>query len=98
MWNDTLGKWHFWITFIGVYAIFLPMHYLGFLGVPRRYFALGETSFIPESAHLANEWISIAALAVFAAQILFFYNMIWRLLNGPKIGRASCRERVCQSV
>src|SRR3546814_17787774 len=40
MWNDTLGTWHFWIPFIGVYAIFLPMHYLGFFGVPRRYFAL----------------------------------------------------------
>src|SRR3546814_16312037 len=63
MWNDTLGKWHFWITFIGVYAIFLPMHYLGFLGVPRRYFALGDTSFIPDAATLANEWISIEALA-----------------------------------
>ena len=84
MWNEALGKWHFWITFIGVYAIFLPMHYLGFLGVPRRYFALGETSFIPESAHLANEWISVAALTVFAAQILFFYNMIWSLFKGPK--------------
>ena len=84
MWNETLGKWHFWITFLGVYAIFLPMHYLGFLGVPRRYFALGETAFIPESAHLANQGITIAALIVFFAQILFFWNMIWSLFRGPK--------------
>ncbi|MET0365984.1 MAG: cbb3-type cytochrome c oxidase subunit I [Sphingobium sp.] len=84
MWNDTLGKMHFWITFLGVYAIFLPMHYLGILGVPRRYFALGETAFIPPSVHLANQAITIAALVVFAAQSLFFLNMIWSLFRGPK--------------
>jgi cytochrome c oxidase subunit I len=85
MWNDALGKWHFWITFIGVYAIFLPMHYLGILGVPRRYFALGETGFIPPSAHFANQMITVAALLVFFAQILFFVNMIWSLFRGPKV-------------
>ena len=84
MWNETLGQLHFWITFLGVYAIFLPMHYLGILGVPRRYYALGETGFIPDSVHLANEWISIAALIVFAAQGLFFFNMIWSLFRGPR--------------
>ena len=84
MWNQTLGQLHFWITFLGVYAIFLPMHYLGILGVPRRYYALGETGFIPDSVHLANEWISIAALIVFAAQGLFFFNMIWSLFRGPR--------------
>jgi cytochrome c oxidase subunit I len=84
MWNDTLGKIHFWITFLGTYAIFLPMHYLGLLGVPRRYYALGETEFIPPSAHLANEWITIAALIVFAGQLIFFYNMINSLFRGPK--------------
>jgi cytochrome c oxidase subunit 1 len=60
------------------------MHYLGFLGVPRRYYALGETAFIPQSAHTANEAITIAALVVFVAQGLFFINMIWSLLRGPK--------------
>ncbi|CCA92663.1 cytochrome c oxidase subunit I [Novosphingobium sp. PP1Y] len=84
MWNETLGQIHFWVTFLGVYAVYLPMHYLGILGVPRRYYALGETSFIPESAHLANEAISVAAIVVFAAQFLFFYNMIWSYFRGPK--------------
>ena len=41
MLNDTLGKFHFWVTFLGTYAIYFPMHYLGFLGVPRRYYAVG---------------------------------------------------------
>jgi cytochrome c oxidase subunit 1 len=84
MWNETMGQLHFWITFLGVYAIFLPMHYLGILGVPRRYYALGETAFIPQSVHLANQWISIAALIVFFAQGLFFFNMIWSRFRGPR--------------
>ncbi len=84
MWNDMLGKLHFWITFLGVYAIYLPMHYIGVLGVPRRYYTLGETAFIPESAHLANQAITVAALVVFVAQGLFFINMIWSLFRGPK--------------
>ena len=50
MLNDTMGKFHFWVTFLGTYAIYYPMHYLGFLGVPRRYYAMGNTVFIPESA------------------------------------------------
>jgi len=84
MWNETLARAHFWITFLGTYAIFLPMHYLGMLGVPRRYYALGETGFIPDSVHYANMGITIAAGFVFAAQFLFFYNMIWSLFRGPK--------------
>ena len=47
MLNDTLGKFHFWVTFLGTYCIYYPMHYLGILGVPRRYYALGTTDFIP---------------------------------------------------
>ena len=84
MWNAMLGQIHFWVTFLGVYAIYLPMHYLGFLGVPRRYYALGETAFIPHSAHVANEVITIAALIVGVAQLVFFYNMIWSYFRGPK--------------
>ncbi|MEO7158615.1 MAG: cbb3-type cytochrome c oxidase subunit I [Vicinamibacterales bacterium] len=84
MWNDTLGKIHFWMTFLGTYAIYLPMHYLGILGVPRRYFALGQTDFIPDSVHLVNESITISALIVAAAQLVFLFNMIWSLFNGEK--------------
>ncbi|HEY0959237.1 MAG TPA: cbb3-type cytochrome c oxidase subunit I [Novosphingobium sp.] len=84
MWNERLGKLHFWLTFLGVYVIYLPMHYLGVLGVPRRYYALGETGFIPDSVHLANQAISVAAIVVFLSQGLFFYNMIWSWFRGPK--------------
>src|SRR5512134_490510 len=49
MLNDTMGRIHFWFTFVGTYAIYLPMHYLGINGVPRRYYAMGDTYFLPDS-------------------------------------------------
>ena len=84
MYNETLGKWHFWMTFLGTYAIYLPMHYLGFQGVPRRYYAMGNTEFLPESAQALNASITMAAPLVAVAQILFFINIIWSLVKGPK--------------
>jgi cytochrome c oxidase subunit 1 len=84
MFHTGLGKLHFWFTLIGTYSIYLPMHYLGILGLPRRYFAYGDTDFIPESAHLMNAGITIAALLVAAAQCLFFINVIWSLAKGKK--------------
>ena len=47
MLNDTIGRWHFWITFLGTYLIYFPMHYLGFVGVPRRYYSFEGLHFIP---------------------------------------------------
>ena len=86
MFNQTLGKVHFWITFLGTYAIYLPMHYLGFLGVPRRYFAMGDTEFMPESAFTLNQSITISALIVGAAQLIFLYNIIVSLKKGKDAG------------
>lgn len=84
--NDGLGKAHFWITFLGTYAIYYPMHYLGFLGLPRRYYAMGPTEFMPESAHSLNQFITIAALMVGAAQLIFLYNLIVSYRNGKESG------------
>jgi len=86
MLNATMGHIHFWITFIGAYAIFFPMHYLGLIGVPRRYYELGETAFIPPSAHTLNMFISVAALVVGAAQLLFLFNLAWSLRWGKQAG------------
>ncbi len=79
-----LGHVHFWITFLGSYLIYFPMHYLGFVGVPRRYFELGETLFIPPSVDTLNEFITVMALIVGAAQLVFFYNVIVSLFRGEK--------------
>ena len=84
MFNDALGKAHFWLTLLGTYSIYLPMHYLGILGVPRRYYAYGDTDFIPASAQTLNSGITVAALFVAAAQTLFFVNVIWSVWRGPK--------------
>jgi cytochrome c oxidase subunit 1 len=84
MFDDRLGKIHFWITFLGAYAVFLPMHYLGFLGVPRRYYAMGDTVFIPHSAQTLNMQISVAALIVGAAQFVFIYNVVRSLRRGER--------------
>ncbi|NQZ22642.1 MAG: cbb3-type cytochrome c oxidase subunit I [Colwellia sp.] len=85
--NNTLGKFHFWGTFLGTYAIYLPMHYLGFLGVPRRYFAMGETDFIPESAQTLNAGITVSAIIVGLVQLVFIANLIWSSFKGKKSGR-----------
>ena len=80
MLDENLGKFHFWITFIGAYTIFLPLHYLGILGVPRRYFEMGETGFIPASAQDLNAFVTVAVLIVGFAQLVFLYN-VYRSLN-----------------
>lgn len=84
MFDEKLGKIHFWGTFLGTYAIYLPMHYIGALGVPRRYFALGTTDFIPESAFELNAAITVAALIVAAIQVVFFINVFKSLWKGEK--------------
>jgi cytochrome c oxidase subunit 1 len=86
MFNATLGKLHFWCTFLGTYAIYLPMHYLGFLGVPRRYYAMGTTDFIPQSAQTLNAGITVAAILVGLAQLIFIANVIWSIFRGEKSG------------
>ncbi|MBD0316738.1 MAG: cytochrome c oxidase subunit I, partial [Nitrospiraceae bacterium] len=86
MLNDGLGKLHFWITFLGAYAIFFPMHYLGLLGMPRRYHEMGQTTFVPESAQTLNAFITVAALIVGAAQLVFLFNLFWSLRYGKEAG------------
>jgi cytochrome c oxidase subunit I len=86
MLEETLGKIHFWVTFIGAYAIYFPMHYLGLLGVPRRYHEMGSTAFIPESAQTLNAFITVTALIVGLAQMVFLFNLIWSLFRGKPAG------------
>ena len=86
MLHEGMGQFHFWVTFIGAYTLFLPLHYLGFLGVPRRYFEMGETNFIPESAQDLNAFVTVVALTVGVAQVVFFINLFWSLRNGKQAG------------
>ncbi|MBV8592007.1 MAG: cbb3-type cytochrome c oxidase subunit I, partial [Acetobacteraceae bacterium] len=86
MLNDVMGKFHFWVTFLGAYAIFFPMHYLGLMGVPRRYYELGDAAFVPPSAATLNIFMTVAALFVGFAQLVFLFNLIWSLFKGKAAG------------
>lgn len=86
MLNERLGKIHFWATFLGTYAIYFPMHYLGILGVPRRYFAIENYDFIPESAKNLNAVISVMAIFVALIQLVFLYNLVWSYFKGKSAG------------
>ncbi len=84
--SDTLGKLHFWVTFLGAYAIFFPLHYIGLMGVPRRYYEMGEMAFVPPSTVTLNAFITIVALIVGAAQLMFVFNLVWSLRRGRPAG------------
>ena len=62
------------------------MHYLNILDLPRRYYAMGDTSFIPDSAQVMNAGISIAAFFVAAVQMVFLFNLFWSRTRGKPSG------------
>ena len=84
--NDTLGKIHFWATLFGTYAIYLPMHYLGIQGLPRRYYAMGDTSFLDESVQAMTAGISVAAFFVAAVLLIFLFNLFSSRTRGKPAG------------
>ena len=81
--NETMGKIHFWGTMIGAYAIFWPMHYIGMAGVPRRYYSFDTFEAFSHFAEL-NKFITIAAIIVFAIQLLFVVNFFYSIWYGKK--------------
>jgi len=82
--NETLGKLHFWITLVGAYAVFWPMHYLGVAGVPRRYYSFDTFNAF---AHFdtMNKFITVAAIVVFAVQVLFVINFFYSIWKGRQM-------------
>jgi len=83
MMDERLGYLHFWITFIGAYLVFFPMHFMGLDGVPRRYYAFTE---FPSMARWlsVNVFITWAAFMTGAAQIAFIVNFIYSIFWGKK--------------
>lgn len=82
--NNTLGYIHFWVTIIGAYLIFWPMHYEGLAGMPRRYYDFSNWESFKMFGGL-NEFISFVALIVFAVQLLFIFNFIYSIFKGRKV-------------
>ncbi len=82
--NNTLAYIHFWITLIGAYLIFWPMHYQGLAGMPRRYYDFSNWESFKQFGGL-NEFISLVAMIVFAAQLLFVFNFFYSIFKGRKV-------------
>ena len=82
MMNETLGKIHFWFTFVGVYCIFMPMHFIGLEGNPRRYSQFVNAFIQPLMP--VHKFMTVAALSTGIIQFLFFFNLFWSIFKGPK--------------
>ena len=83
MLDEKIGKIHFWVTFVGVYTIFMPMHFLGLVGHPRRYSDTTGANFLAplDSVHY---FITIAAFITIGFQLLFLFNFFYSLRAGKK--------------
>jgi len=83
MMSERLGKLHFWLTLVGVYAVFMPMHFLGVAGAPRRYAQLTEFKYL-EHLQPLHVFISLAAFITIAAQLIFLFNFFWSMRHGRR--------------
>ena len=81
MMNETMGKAHFILSFIGAYCIFMPFHYLGMAGNVRRYQAFTDDYLIPLIP--VHKFITVAAILTGFAQLIFIYNLIYSRFKGP---------------
>jgi cytochrome c oxidase subunit 1 len=76
--NESLGKFHFWMSFIGVNVTFFPMHFIGLAGMPRR---------IPDYALQFADFNAIATVGAFIfgfSQLIFLYLLIKTIRGGEK--------------
>jgi cytochrome c oxidase subunit 1 len=93
--NDTLGKVHFIVTFLGVHAIFVPMHLAGIVGNPRRYPDFKEFEFLTDLRFL-HTMMTHAAMTTAAVQLVFLFNLFWSIRRGAGASanpwRAGTRE------
>jgi cytochrome c oxidase subunit I len=82
--DETLGKLHFWLTFVGVYCIFMPMHFLGVAGGIRRYADATGAAYLAGLQTL-HTFMTIAAFVTAAAQSTFFWNFFRSLRSGARV-------------
>ena len=75
MYNETLGKWHFWLSAVSVNVLFFPQHFLGLAGMPRR---------IPDYAVQFADWNMVSSIGGFVfgfSQFLLVY-LVWQTIRG----------------
>ncbi|MEJ2882655.1 cytochrome c oxidase subunit I [Pedobacter sp. GR22-6] len=83
MMSSKLGYLHFWLTFIGAYLVFFPLHFLGLDGVPRRYYAFTEFEFMQKWLTV-NVFVTWAAIFAALAQVAFLWNFFYSIFRGKK--------------
>ncbi|MFY0686141.1 MAG: cbb3-type cytochrome c oxidase subunit I [Cyclobacteriaceae bacterium] len=83
MMDDKLGSIHFWLTFVGVYLVFFPLHYIGIAGFPRRYYSFTNFDAFSSFTDL-NTFVSVAAVLTFSAQFIFLFNFFYSMFRGRK--------------
>lgn len=82
--NTTLGYIHFWVTLIGAYLIFWPMHYEGLAGMPRRYLDKSPWVSFSQFGDL-DRMITIVSIIVYAVQLMFVFNFFYSIFKGRKV-------------
>ena len=80
MMHEGLGKLHFWITLTGSYLMFIPMHYMGYAGYPRRYYSFTNFEYMNNFMDL-NWFISVAAIVTASAQLIFLFKFLLQHLE-----------------
>jgi cytochrome c oxidase subunit 1 len=78
MYSETIGKWHFWVTFVGVNMVFFPQHFLGLAGMPRR---------VVDYPDAFQHWNMISSIGSYISGIgllIFFYGMIVAFVRKEK--------------
>ena len=83
MMDNRLGYIHFWLSFVGVYLVFFPMHYIGIAGFPRRYYSFTNFDFTDKFTDL-NMFVSVAAIITFFAQFIFVFNFFYSMYRGRR--------------
>jgi cytochrome c oxidase subunit 1 len=84
--SERLGRWHFWLSLIAAYGTFFPMHLEGLAGRPRHYAQVtGSTSSLASLLPM-EQWITLAAFVLGAAQLIFLINLFWSTRHGAPAG------------
>ena len=82
--NEPLGKIHFWLTFAGVYCVFMPMHWLGLIA-HSRVSPNGDLTSIALPGSSIHTFITVTILLTVLAQGLFLVNFLWSLFRGERV-------------
>jgi len=83
MMNERMAQIHFWVSFVGTYAVFMPMHYYGMAAALRRYSQSTEVAYMRDLLPL-QQFITAAAIVTIAGQFVFLFNLFWSMKYGKQ--------------